>query len=250
VVNAPLRAGGTESPSSRSSNPAKSVQRTLYHFPLDPASRQVRLALAEKKLAFTDVVERYWEGRPDFLALNPSGLTPVLVEAGDDQPMVICESRAILEHLEETEPQLALLSANPRDRAEARRLMQWFDRKFDFEVDAFLVHEKMEKRLLGLGAPDHDAMRRGRDGLRLHLRYLEKLLEARDWLAGARLSLADIAAASHLSVIDYFGDIPWRDYPGVKTWYMKIKSRPSFRPLLADRLPGLTPVAYYADIDF
>jgi len=226
------------------------VQRTLYHFPLDPASRQVRLALGEKKLAFEDVVERYWEGRPAFLELNPSGLTPVLVEEADGQRLVVCECRAILEHLEETGPEPRLLSRDPADRAEARRLMQWFDRKFDFEVDAFLVHEKMEKRLLGLGAPDHDAMRRGREGLRLHLRYLEKLLESRDWLAGERLSLADIAAASHLSVIDYFGDIPWRDYPGAKTWYMKIKSRPSFRPLLADRLPGLVPVAYYSDFDF
>ncbi len=227
-----------------------SVARILYHFPLDPASRQVRLALAEKKLAFTEIVERYWEGRPEFLALNPSGLTPVLVEEGPDQRLVICECRAILEHLEEAVPDPALLSRDPGNRAEARRLMQWFDRKFDFEVDAFLVHEKMEKRLLGLGAPDHDAMRRGREGLREHLRYLEKLLDERDWLAGGRLSLADIAAASHLSVIDYFGDIPWRDYPGVKTWYMKIKSRPSFRPLLGDRQPGLAPVAHYADLDF
>ena len=227
-----------------------SIQRTLYHFPLDPASRQVRLALGEKKLAFTEVVERYWEGRPDFLELNPSGLTPVLIELDDGERQVICESRAILEHLEETEPEPALLSREAAYRAEARRLMQWFDRKFDFEVDAFLVHEKMEKRLLGLGAPDHDAMRRGREGLRVHMRYLETLLDSRDWLAGGRLSLADIAAASHLSEIDYFGDIPWRDYPGVKTWYMKIKSRPSFRPLLADRQPGLAPALQYADLDF
>jgi glutathione S-transferase len=226
------------------------VQRILYHFPLDPASRQVRLALGEKKLAFTDVVERYWEGRPEFLELNPSGLIPVMIEQRGEERLVICESRAILSHLEETEPEPALLAPDPGHRAEARRLMQWFDRKFDFEVDSLLLHEKMEKRLLGLGPPNHDAMRRGREGLREHMRYLERLMETRDWLAGSRLSLADIAAAAHLSVIDYFGDIPWRDYPGVKTWYMKIKSRPSFRPLLADRQPGLAPAPQYADLDF
>ena len=128
--------------------------------------------------------------------------------------------------------------------------MQWFDRKFDFEVNALLLHEKMEKRLLGLGSPDFAAMRRGREGLKAHMHYMERLLEDRDWLAGPRLSLGDIAAAAHISVIDYLGDVPWKDYPGVKTWYMKIKSRPSFRPLLADKMPGLVPATHYADLDF
>ncbi|MEI9964346.1 MAG: glutathione S-transferase family protein [Caulobacteraceae bacterium] len=227
-----------------------SVQRTLHHFPLDPGSRQARLALGEKKLAFTEVIEPYWEGRPEFLILNPSGLTPVMEEHGEDGRIVLCETRAILGHLEETSPDPALMPSDPAERAEARRLMQWFDRKFDFEVNALLVHEKMEKRLFRLGAPDHGAMRQGREGVRTHLTYLESLLEARDWLAGRRLSLADIAAAAHISVIDYLGDVPWRDFPAVKTWYMKIKSRPSFRPLLGDRLPGLAPSANYADLDF
>lgn len=227
-----------------------SVRRTLHHFPLDPASRQVRIALGEKKLAFDDVIELYYEGRPEFRDLNPSGLTPVLVEQRDGERIVVCEARAILEHLEETEPDPALLSREPAKRAEARRLMQWFDRKFDFEVNAFLIHEKMEKRLLGMGAPDYNALRRGREGLRQHMAYLESLVEVRDWLAGPRFSLADIAAAAHISVIDFFGDVPWRDFPGVKTWYMKIKSRPSFRPLLGDRGAGVTPTAHYADLDF
>ena len=227
-----------------------SPRRTLHYFPLDPASRQVRLAMAEKKLPYEEVIERYYEGRPEFKVLNPSGLTPVLVEERDGDRIVVCEARAILEHLEETEPEPALLPRDPARRAEARRLMQWFDRKFDFEVNAFLVHEKMEKRLLRLGSPDYAALRQGREGLRQHLTYIEGLAEERNWLAGGRLSLADIAAAAHLSIIDYFGDVPWRDFPAVKTWYMKIKSRPSFRPLLGDRQPGLAPAAHYADLDF
>ena len=226
-----------------------SVERTLHHFPLDPGSREVRLALAEKKLPFTEAIERYWENRPEFRALNPSGMTPVLVETSEDGRLVVCEARAILEYLEETDSP-PLLPKDRAERAETRRLMQWFDRKFDFEVNAFLIHEKMEKRLLGLGAPDYGAMRRGREGLRVHMVYLEKILNERDWLATERLSLADIAAAAHLSIIDYFGDVPWKDFPAVKTWYMKIKSRPSFRPLLVDRHSGLAPAPHYADLDF
>ena len=228
------------------------VQRTLYHFPLDPASRQVRLALGEKRLPFTDVVVRVWEQPAEIVALNPSGMTPVMVEqvAGARDRLVVCESRAILEHLEETSPEPPLLGREPAERAEARRLLQWFDRKFDYEVNGLLLHDKLEKRLMSLGAPDLANMRLGREALRAHLAYMDELLNQRDWLAGRRLSLADLAAAAHISVIDYFGDIPWRDYAAVKTWYMKVKSRPCFRPLLSDRWPGLAPAGHYDDLDF
>ncbi|HEY9216526.1 MAG TPA: glutathione S-transferase family protein [Phenylobacterium sp.] len=227
-----------------------SVERTLHHFPMDPASRQVRLALGEKRLAFNEVSVRYWDSPPEFIALNPSGLTPVLEEKEDGRRIVLCESRAILDHLEEQNPEPPLMGREPAERAEARRLLQWFDRKFDYEVGGYLLHEKLEKRLLGLGAPDLSALRHGREALRGHMVYIEGLLAERDWLAGRRLSLADFAAAAHLSVIDYFGDVPWRDFPAVKTWYMKLKSRPCFRPLLSDRCPGVSPSSHYDDLDF
>ena len=226
------------------------VERTLYHFPLDPASRQARLALGEKRLPFEPVVVRYWERPPEFLKLNPSGLAPVLVETEAGRPVVVCEVRAILEHLDELHPQPQLIGRDPAERAEVRRLLQWFDRKFDSEVNSLLLHEKLEKRLTKMGAPDLGAMRVGREALRDHLDYVETLLNARDWLGGRRLSLADFAAAAHISVLDYFGDIPWRELPTAKTWYMKVKSRPAFRPLLADRWPGLAPAAHYDDLDF
>jgi len=227
-----------------------SVERTLHHFPLDPASRQVRLTLGEKRLAFGEVQVRYWERPKSLTALNASGMIPVLVEVDDGKELVLCESRAILDHLEESAPEPALLGRDPAERAEARRLLQWFDRKFEYEASGYILHEKMEKRLLGMGAPDLANLRQGRDGLRGHLFYVDKLLQEREWLAGRRLSLADFAAAAHLSVIDYFGDVPWGDFPAVKTWYMKLKSRPCFRPLLADRWPGLAPAAHYDDLDF
>jgi glutathione S-transferase len=227
-----------------------SQDRTLHHFPLDPASRQVRLALGEKRLPFAEVVVRYWERPKAFTDLNPSGVTPVLVEGEGDEALVLCESRAILDHLEEAHPEPALLGREAAERAEARRLITWFDRKFEYEAGGYLLHEKMEKRLLGLGAPELASLRRGREGLKSHLGYIEGLLQAREWLAGRRLSLADFAAAAHLSVVDYFGDVPWADFPAAKTWYMKLKSRPAFRPLLLDRWPGLNPARHYDDLDF
>ncbi len=227
-----------------------SLTRSLHHFPLDPASRQVRLAMGEKRLLFSEVSERYWEPKASLEAMNPSGLTPILVELQGAHRLVICESRAILEHLEEQYPQPDLLGPDPATRAEARRIVQWFERKFDNEVNAYILYEKMDKRLLGLGAPDLGNLRQGRTNLRVHLTYLESLLADRDWLAGPRVSQADFAAAAHISVIDYFGDVPWREFPVAKTWYMKIKSRPCFRPLLADRWPGLAPSGHYDNLDF
>ena len=227
-----------------------SQERTLHHFPLDPASRQVRLALGEKRLPFAEVQVRYWERPAAFTDLNPSGVTPVLVEGDGEDRLVLCEAPVILAWLEEAHPEPPLLGREAAERAEARRLIQWFDRKFEYEAGGFILHEKMEKRLLGLGAPEHANLRQGREGLKIHLRYVERLLQERDWLAGRRLSLADFAAAAHLSVLDYFGDVPWADYPAAKTWYMKLKSRPAFRPLLADRWPGLPPAGHYDDLDF
>lgn len=227
-----------------------SVERTLIHFALDPASRQVRIALGEKRLPFVEATEKYWERPARLAALNPSGLPPVLIENRGGAETVICDGRAILEHLEERHPDYALLPDDAQGRAEARRLMAWFERKFTDEVNGFLLHEKMEKRLLGLGAPELSALRRGRDSLRAHLGMMEDLLGARDWLAGDSFSLADIAAAGHLSVIDYMGEAPWEAFPATKLWYVRLKSRPSFRPLLADRQPGLPPAAHYDDLDF
>lgn len=227
-----------------------SVERTLFHFPLDPASRQVRLALGEKKLAFVEDAVRYWEGPPRLTALNPSGLVPVLVETDGDDKTVVCEVRAILEHLEDAYPEPGLMGATRAERAETRRLLQWFDRKFDYDVNSLLLHEKMEKRLYGLGAPTLSALREGREALKTHMDHLEAMLAERDWLAGRKLSYADFAGAANLSVLDYFGDVPWRDYPQVQTWYMKLKSRPCFRPLLADRWPGFVPAGHYDDLDF
>jgi len=228
-----------------------SVERTLHHFPLDPVSRQVRLALGEKRLPFADQSVRYWERPKELTKLNPSGMIPVLVEdQPDGPPLVLCEGRAILDHLEETHPEPALLGREPAERAEARRLMTWFEGKFAFEAGGYILHEKLEKRLMGLGAPDLSNLRQGKEALKSHLFMLDDLLQAREWLAGKRLSLADFAAAAHLSVIDYFGDVPWREAPAVKTWYMKMKSRPCFRPLLSDRWPGLAPAGHYDNLDF
>lgn len=221
--------------------------RVVYHLPLSPFARKVRLALAEKKLEFELRVERVWERRENFLAINPAGDVPVLI---DDDGTILADSVAITEYLEETVPQPALHGQDAKERAEVRRLVAWFDRKFNAEVTDNLVGEKVVKRMQRIGGPDTLAIRAGIMNIGYHLQYISFLVERRNWLAGDRLSLADLTAAAHLSCVDYLGDVPWAKYEEAKNWYARIKSRPSFRPLLADQIPGLLPAPVYANLDF
>lgn len=221
--------------------------RTLYHFWLSPYSRKVRVALKEKKLDFEMRVERAWERRPEFLAMNPAGQVPVLVE---EDGTVVVDSAVICEYLDEIHPEPGLFGGDAKQRSEVRRIAAWFDLKFGREVTQNLVWEKMTKRILGLGGPSSAAIRAGLHNIHYHLDYIGYLVERRNWLAGDDLSLADIAAGAQLSTVDYVGDVPWDEHPRAREWYARLKSRPSFRPLLADHIPGLPPPAHYANLDF
>jgi len=208
---------------------------TLHHLWLSPSCRKVRIALGEKGLDADLCVENVWERRTEFLALNPAGEVPVLVT--DDGTAVI-GGDVICEYLDEVHPDPPLIGATPKERAEARRLSQWFDGKFNREVTENLVGEKVTKRFLGIGQPNSQAIRAGLSNIRYHLDYIAYLTDRRDWLAGDRLTIADISAAAHLSCVDYLGDVPWNDFMQAKEWYACIKSHPSFRPLLSDQIPG------------
>jgi glutathione S-transferase len=227
---------------------------TLFYHPLCPFSRYVRLILGEYGIEVRLVEERFWERREEFLLLNPAGQIPVLV--ADGQPAIPGAS-IIAEYIEEThtaERENRLLPATPGERVEVRRLASWFNDKFHSEVSGPLVSERVFKRHMtveqGGGPPDTEAMRAARHNIRYHMAYIGWLVRTRDWLAGDRLSLADLAAAAHLSAADYLGDVPWTADEAAKNWYARVKSRPSFRGILADKLAGLPPAKSYADLDF
>lgn len=229
----------------------------LTHFRLCPFSRSIRILLAELELVVETVEEQPWDLSPTFLQLNPAGELPVLeIDAGP----ILCGSYAISEYIAEElkrHPRdglsVPLFPGNREDRAEVRRLVDWFHHKLDREVTRELVYEKVYARLLpGMSAhaPDPDILRAIRSNLRYHMGYIAYLAYGRSWLAGEDMSFADLAAAAHLSTIDYFDEVPWSDYPLTKDWYTRIKSRPSFRALLADRIPGTPPPHQYAQLDF
>jgi glutathione S-transferase len=228
---------------------------TLFHHPFCPHSRFVRVVLAEYGALARLVEERVWERREAFIELNPAGTTPVMIE---EAAPPVPGAAVIAEYLDETRgPALGdrrLLAEDPAARVEVRRLLGWFLDKFYAEVTEALVTERVYRRHMpvdqGGGPPDTNALRVARSNIRYHLAYIGWLAGSRNWLAGDRLSYADLAAAAHLSVADYLGDVPWTENEAAKIWYARVKSRPSFRPLLADSLPGVPASPTYADLDF
>lgn len=227
----------------------------LFHFPLCPHSRFVRLLVTELGVHPDLVEERTWERRRDFLMLNPAGTTPVFAQEED---LVAVGAGPIAEFLDETrgaalEEDRLLPVAMPA-RLEVRRLTEWFNQKFFEEASGPLVMEKAYKRYMrneeGGGPPDTAIIRAAKANIRYHLKYIGWLSATRNGLAGDRITQADLAAAAHLSVADYFGDVPWDEDEAAKAWYARVKSRPSFRPILADRMPGMAPSAHYEDLDF
>lgn len=218
----------------------------LHQFPLCPFSRAVRVALGEKGVEHQLVRANPWERTDAFLALNAAGETPVL----EDGAATLTESLVILEYLDEAHDRAPLLPRDPAARAEARRVAHWFAHRFFREVTAPLITERMFKRVVSRQPPDGLAIREAGRAAEVHLDHVDWLADTRGTLAGGPFGLADIVAAAQISVADYLGGIDWRGHAPAAAWYAAAKSRPSFRPLLADRQEGIRPPAHYDQLDF
>ena len=220
--------------------------RSLYHLPLSPFCRKVRLLLAEKNLEVDLIEEPVWEKRFDFVRQNASSKVPLLKIDG----LVITESSAIFEYIEEVYPYPSLLPEIMADKVEARRIACWFDDSFHSDVTSKLLYQRVYRNLSRSDQTDSILMKSGMTALKAYFDYLDEILERRRWLAGDNMTIADFAGAAHISTLDYIGDIDWSRSKSIKDWYVKIKSRPSFRSLLKDYIPTFVPPVHYADLDF
>ncbi|MFT8451089.1 MAG: glutathione S-transferase family protein [Zymomonas mobilis] len=220
----------------------------LYQFPLCPFSRKVRFLLGEKGIGYELIRESPWLKRDEFVDMNPAGQTPVMVDSS--APVILVDSQVICEFLEETVDRTPLISGTAVHRAEIRRLVSLFDNKLYFEVTAPLMNERMLKRLVHRQAPDAAILRSAMKNANSHLDYIDWLLDHRRWLAGPVLSLADFAAAAQISVSDYLGGVDWRGHENSREWYAAMKSRPSFQPILAERMEVILPPDHYDQPDF
>ncbi|MDF1680476.1 glutathione S-transferase family protein [Ponticaulis sp.] len=224
--------------------------RKLFHWPLDPASRLVRLVLAEKQLEFTPVVSPPWKPAEEVIRLYANPIGPVLIDQGQHGRVVANHTHAIVEFLEEQYRDVKVLPMLAPDRAEARRLWRWIESRFESEINGSILAERIAQSVQRTSAPDSALLRRGAHALRGVMTYLNALCEQTSYLAGRQLTIADLSAAAHLSALDYFGDVPWDNAPDLREWYQRVKSRPCFRDVLKDYLTGTKPVPHYADLDF
>lgn len=220
----------------------------LYQFPLCPFSRKVRLLLGEKGVGYELVRESPWLRRDEFVDMNPAGQTPVMTDPS--RGLMLVDSMAICEYFEETIDKAAMINGTAANRAEIRRLVTWFDTHFYQDVTAPLLHERMVKRLVHRAAPDAKALREAMKAAERHLDYVDYLLDHRNWIGGSTMSLADLAAAAQISVADYLGGIDWKGHEQTANWYGGFKSRPSFQPLLSERMEVIGPPKHYANHDF
>ena len=218
----------------------------LVQHSVSPASRKVRIIMSEKKMLFVLREEEPWHLYEECYKLNPAGDLPIFIYDGN----VLCGNTAICEFLEETSKDNKLLPSTPKERAEVRRLTEWFDVKFNRDVYRNIVYEKVHKRFAFGKTPDSKILKNGYNNLSFHMEYIDWLTEQNNYLAGDSFSMADISAAANLSILDYLGDVPWNDYKNAKLWYSKIKSRPSFKDILKDSIKGILPARSYADLDF
>jgi glutathione S-transferase len=220
--------------------------RKLYHFELCPFSRQVRILLNEKHLEFQSSSEKYWQNNEHFMQLSPASTVPVL----KDDKLIVVEWYAILPYLSDAYPEVDFMGTNIEAKNENRRLIFWFNNKFNQEVTRLILAEKVISYYTRNATPRSDVIRLAKSNLYKHLDYMTELLMKRNWLGGETFSLADIVAASHISVLDFLNDIPWQHSKEIKQWYSLVKSRPSFRGLLTDYVQGFNPPEHYTNLDF
>jgi glutathione S-transferase len=223
--------------------------RKLYHYPLCAFSRVARFILSEKRLDFEMIHENPWGPSEEVLELNVAGTLPVLV---DISGLSTFGSSSIREYLEDVYQDVKLISGDYVERAESRRLADWFDFIFFQEVYSPIITEKVTKRF-ARGAeriPDPSSVRAALARLSVHMEYISWLVDRRNWLGGRNFSIADVYAASFISVLDYLGSIQWERFEIVKGWYARIKSRPGFRGILQDSLSQIKPSTDYANLDF
>ncbi len=220
----------------------------LYHHPVCPLSRQARIYLTEFNKEFRLVKEGYGSKEGLLIKLNPIGELPILHLDSIDYYLVGIYS--IIEYMLDTQENFYFMPQDVMDRAEVRKYINWFNSKFYREVSKILVNEKIIRLLMHQGAPRSNYIMLAKSNLSKHFNFLTNLLEKNTYIMSEKISCADIAAAAHISVIDYLGEINWDSWVTLKEWYSIIKSRPAFQPILQDRIAGFLPSRDYSNLDF
>lgn len=220
---------------------------TLWYHTSCPFSRQARAILTAMELRLQIRVVEYWKEDQAFAAVSDLCILPVL-----SRPDIgaVEGVYAIIEYLMCLSTHSHLFPRGTKVQCELRKLLSLINERFYFHVTKAVVDEKFIRLVLDLGCPSTARLRSASSRQSTYLSYFTYLVKERRFLVWDKISIADVALASHISVLDYFGSISWYRYPSLKEWYQVIKSLPYFRVLLEERLSSFTPPIYYKQLDF
>jgi glutathione S-transferase len=212
--------------------------------------------LEENCIGYENKEVRYWERDKDFLKLNPACETPVLKNIDTNE--IICDSFLICKYISQFEGEskaglgyFDLMAMNMNDEYEIQRLHMWFDKKFFNEITKYIIDEMFLNTLKKSGKiTNTDKIMIALENFEKHVNYIEFILNKRKYLGGENFSIADITAATQISILDYLGLIDWEKHGKFKDWYISIKQKIGFRKILEDKIPGFEPNILYNKLDF
>lgn len=228
---------------------------SLYHHQFCAKSRLASILLLESGINYNSIPINFWAEKKKLLSIDPIGELPILTGViGSEMPSgaeVIAGIYPIIEYIFDLTPDFHLVPSSAQEKALMRKMIYWINSRFEQEVTKYIINEKFIKLVTGdKDGPRTEFIRAAKINLAHHLNYLLSFVEANGNIASRQISAADICLASHISILDYFAEINWEKSSFLKEWYVSIKSRPSFRKILADRISLIHPPAYYEDPDF
>jgi glutathione S-transferase len=198
----------------------------LYGFPPSPNTWKVRALAAQLgvplELEFIDLAKGE-QRAPAYLALNPTGRTPTLVD-GD---VTLWESNAILQYI-------AGKSATPlwpndaANRADIARWQFWQLAHWGAEACQPLTFQRLVKKILNLGPPDEAAVAKGTEAFHKEAKMLDAHLAKQKYMVGDTLTIADFAVAAPLLYAQQ-AEMPLGAYGNVRAWFERVTALPCWR---------------------
>ncbi|HVJ93746.1 MAG TPA: glutathione S-transferase family protein [Labilithrix sp.] len=198
----------------------------LYHFQFSSNARKALMTAYQLGLSVELVnvdLSKGEQRRPEFLALNPNGKVPVLV----DDDFVLFESQAIMSYFAGKTPGQKIYPTDLRARADVDKWMFWSANHFGTAI-ATLNWERVVKKFLGHGAPDAAQVERGEAMFHTFAKVLDAHLAKRQWVSGSELTLADIAIACPL-MVEVPAALPTADYPNLRQWFLRVQELDSWK---------------------
>ncbi|WPX97960.1 glutathione S-transferase family protein [Candidatus Fokinia crypta] len=224
----------------------------LHYSSICPLSRMVRIALLEQKYQLHLVEENYVHDNHEILAINPLGTLPFMVFQDNT---VIKNLWGIIDYII-NKNDIFGHTVMPSflknfERAEILFNVEWFCTKFFNDVTLPIIQQKIVNFTTKRIPPNSTSIRNALRNMHIHMEYLKLSLAESNYIESSTPTIADYSAAAQISILDYTGDIMWNTInKRIKGWYSLIKSRPSFRTVLKDRILSLSPPPHYEDPDF